>query len=45
MKGMGKLQETFKALEKQLIRAKADHAELLVDGKEVSSLHLDALLL
>ena len=31
-------QETLRGLAKQLIRAKADHEELLVDGKQVVDL-------
>ena len=33
--GLAKQQETQRALAKQLIRAKADHQVLLIDGKEV----------
>lgn len=35
MTGMSKLNDSCNTLKKQLIRAKADRAELLVDGKEV----------
>ena len=36
MTNMAKQHEDHKALEKQLIRARADHDELIIDGKEVS---------
>lgn len=36
MTGMAKQLESHRALEKQLIRARADHDELVIDGKEVS---------
>ena len=35
MTGMAKLFESHKALEKQLIRVRADDDELMLDGKEV----------